>query len=138
MRHLRPSAEFRETFQYSNLMYKILSYPPQVLLNQTYESYIAQHTFDPLNMTASTFSVSEAEARGNLADGFQRDMNNLMNNKNGTLTPIVPYFHRPGEEIIWAGAGGVLTSARDLVRLSDLMTEPLDGIVRRQSRYQCC
>ena len=138
MRYLRPSAEFRETFQYNNLMYETLSYLPQVLLNQTYESYIAQHIFDPLNMTASTFSVSEAEARGSLADGFQRDMKDLINNINGTLTPIVPYFHRPGEEKIWAGAGGVLTSARDLVRLSDLMNEPLDVIVRRQSGYRCC
>jgi len=119
-------------------MYETLSYLPQVLLNQTYESYIAQHIFGPLNMTASTFSVSEAEARGTLADGFQRDMKDSMNNNNGTLTPIVPYFHRPGEENIWAGAGGVLTSSRDLVRLSDLMSEPLDDIVHRQSGYRCC
>lgn len=111
MCYLRPSAEFRETFQYNNLMYETLSYLPQILLNQTYESYIAQHIFDPLSMTASTFSVSEVKARGTLADGFLRDMKDLMNNKNGTLTPIVPYFHRPGEENIWAGAGGVLTSA---------------------------
>ncbi|KAF9005373.1 beta-lactamase/transpeptidase-like protein [Hymenopellis radicata] len=34
--------------------------------------------------------------------------------KNGTLTATVPYFQRPGEESIWAGAGGVLSSARDL------------------------
>ena len=138
MRYLRPSAEFRETFQYNNLMYETLSYLPQVLLNQTYESYIAQHIFDPLNMTASTFSASEAEARGSLADGFQRDMMNLMNNIYGTLIPIVPYFCRPGEEKILAGAGDVLTSARDLVRLSDLVSEPLDGIVHRQSGYRSC
>ena len=138
MRYLRPSAEFRETFQYNNLMYGTLSYLPQILLNQTYESYITQHIFVPLNMTASTFSVSEAEARGSLADGFQRDMMNLINNINGTLTPIVPYFCRPGEEKILAGAGDVFASARDLVRLSDLMSESLDGIMRRQSGYRCC
>ena len=117
MRYLRPSAEFRETFQYNNLMYETLSYLPQVLLNQTYESYVAQHLFNPLDMSASTFSVVEAEARGTLADGFRRDMQNLMKGKDGILTPVVPYFQRPGEEKIWAGAGGVLTSTRDLVRL---------------------
>ena len=117
MRYLRPSAEFRETFQYNNLMYETLSYLPQVLLNQTYESYIAQHLFNPLGMSASTFSVAEAEARGTLADGFQRDMQDITKGKDGTLTPIIPYFQRPGEEQILAGAGGVLSSARDLVRL---------------------
>ena len=97
-------------------MYETLSYLPEVLLNQTYESYIAEHIFKPLNMTASTFSVAEAEARGTLADGFQRDEQDITKGKNGTLMATVPYFQRPGEERTWAGAGGVLTSARDLVR----------------------
>lgn len=97
-------------------MYETLSYLPQVLLNQTYESYIAQHIFNPLNMSSSTFSVAEAEARGTLAHGFQWDAQDITQGKNGTLVATVPYFQRPGEEEIWAGAGGVLTSARDLVR----------------------
>ena len=59
-------------------------------------------------MTSSTFSVVEAEARGTLADGFLPDVQDLAKGKNGTLKAIVPYFQRPG-------AGGVLTSARDLV-----------------------
>ena len=50
-------------------MYETLSYLPEALLNQTYEAYIAEHIFKPLNMTSSTFSVVEAEARGTLADG---------------------------------------------------------------------
>jgi CubicO group peptidase (beta-lactamase class C family) len=100
-------------------MYETLSYLPQVLLNQSYESYIAQHLFNPLNMTASTFSVAEAEARGTLADGFQWDMQDITQGKNGTLIPTIPYFQRPGEEPTWAGAGGVLSSARDLVSLFD-------------------
>jgi CubicO group peptidase (beta-lactamase class C family) len=98
-------------------MYETLSYLPEVLLNQTYEAYIAEHLFKPLNMMASTFSVAEAEARGTLADGFQRDSEDITKGKNGTLKATVPYFQRPGEERTWAGAGGVLTSARDLVGL---------------------
>ena len=67
-------------------------------------------------MTASTFSVAEAEARGTLAHGFHHDAQDFTKGKNGTLKATVPYFQRPGEERTWAGAGGVLTSARDLVR----------------------
>ncbi|KAJ3513134.1 hypothetical protein NLJ89_g3122 [Agrocybe chaxingu] len=114
LRHLRPSAEFRETFQYSDLMYEVLSYLPQALLNQTYESYVEQHLFAPLNMTATTFSVAKAEKRGTLADGFQWDMRDLTKGENGTLRATIPYFQRPGEERTWAGPAGVLSSARDL------------------------
>lgn len=95
-------------------MYETLSYLPQVLLNQTYESYIAEHLFDPLNMTASTFSIAVAEARGTLANGFLWDMEDITKGHNGTRVAVNPYFARPGEEGTWAGAGGVLTSARDL------------------------
>ncbi|KAF5323782.1 hypothetical protein D9619_012929 [Psilocybe cf. subviscida] len=121
LRHLRPSASFRETFQYNNMMYETLSYLTQVLLNQTFESYVSEHLFGPLNMTSSTYSVAEAEASGNLAHGFGWDGEDATledrtgePGKNGTRIPMVPYFQRPGEEKTWAGAGGVLTSARDL------------------------
>ena len=98
-------------------MYETLYYLPEVLLNQPYESYIAEHLFKPLNMTSSTFSVAEAEAQGTLVDGFERDEQDITKGKNGTLKAIVPYFQRPGEERTGAGAGGVFTSARDLVHL---------------------
>lgn len=96
-------------------MYETLSYLPQILLNQTYESYITQHLFQPLNMTSSTFSVAEAETWGTLANGFLWDMEDITKGENGTRVAVNPYFQRPGEERTWAGAGGVLTSARDLV-----------------------
>ena len=85
LRYLRPSADFRETFQYNNLMFKTLSYLPKVLLNQTYETNIKEDIFKPLNMTASTFSVVEAEARGTLVDGFLSDAQDSTKGKNGTL-----------------------------------------------------
>ncbi|KAF9524480.1 beta-lactamase/transpeptidase-like protein [Crepidotus variabilis] len=114
LRYLRPSAELRETFQYNNLMYSVLSYLPKILLNQSYPSYVSQHIFNPLNMTASTFSVAEAEKRGSFVDGFQYDMEDIPNGKNGTQKPTVPYLVRAGDEEAWAGPGGVLTSARDM------------------------
>ncbi|KAJ7092895.1 beta-lactamase/transpeptidase-like protein [Mycena belliarum] len=114
LRFLRPSAALREQHQYNNLMYETLSHLPPTLLNQSFESYIAEHLFAPLGMDASTYSVAEAEARGTLAHGFQWDMQDWLVGVNGTRTATVPYFQRPGEEKIWAGAGGVLTSARDL------------------------
>ncbi|KAJ7704705.1 beta-lactamase/transpeptidase-like protein [Mycena metata] len=114
MRYLRPSAALREQYQYNNLMYETLSHLPPTLLNQTFESYIAEHLFAPLNMSSSTYSVAEAEQLGTLAHGFHWDMQDYLFGQNGTRTATVPYFQRPGDEKIWAGAAGVLTSSRDL------------------------
>jgi CubicO group peptidase (beta-lactamase class C family) len=114
LRYLRPSATFRETHQYNNKMYQTLSHLPVVLLNQSYDSYLAQHLFSPLNMTSSTVSIATAEKNENLADGFGMDMADLTRGKNGTLKPTVPLSPRPGEESIFQGAGDVHSSARDL------------------------
>lgn len=121
LRYLRPSAEFRQTYQYNNLMYDSLSYLPTLFLNQTFESYIDQHIFTPLNMSSSTYSVAEAENRGTLADGFQYHMRDLARGINGTKRAMVPFFDRPGEEAIRAGAGGVLASARDLAMWASML-----------------
>ncbi|KAJ7839007.1 beta-lactamase/transpeptidase-like protein, partial [Mycena olivaceomarginata] len=114
LRYLRPSAALREQYQYNNIMYETLSYLQPTLLNQTFESYIGEHIFTPLGMNASTYSVAEAEERGSLAHGFHWSMKDSLAGQTGTLTPTIPYFQRPGEEKIWAGAAGILSSARDL------------------------
>ncbi|KAF8199251.1 beta-lactamase/transpeptidase-like protein [Mycena galopus ATCC 62051] len=114
LRFLRLSAALREQYQYNNLMYETLSHLQPTLLNQTFESYIGEHIFAPLGMNASTYSVAEAEQWGTLAHGFHWSMKDSLAGKTGTLTAGVPYFQRPGEEKIWAGAAGILSSARDL------------------------
>ncbi|KAJ7664872.1 beta-lactamase/transpeptidase-like protein [Mycena rosella] len=106
LRFLRPSAALREQYQYNNLMYETLSHLPATLLNQTFESYITEHLFAALRMDSSTYSVAEAEARGTFAHGFHWDMQDHLLGLNGTKTATVPYFQRPGEEKIWAGAAG--------------------------------
>ncbi|KAJ7144729.1 beta-lactamase/transpeptidase-like protein, partial [Mycena crocata] len=102
LRFLRPSTALREQYQYNNLMYEALAHLQLTLLNQSFESYIAQHIFAPLGMNASTYSVAEAEKRGTLAHGFHWSMKDALAGRNGTLTATVPYFQRPGEEKIWA------------------------------------
>lgn len=101
-------------------MYETLSHLPPLLLNQSYESYIAQHLFTPLNMSSATYSVAVAEKAGNLADGFSSYMRDSSAGRNGTLKATMPYFLRPGDEGVWAGAGGVLASAEDLVGIKTL------------------
>ncbi|KAH0589798.1 hypothetical protein H2248_005512 [Termitomyces sp. 'cryptogamus'] len=141
LRYLRPSAPFRSTFQYNNMMYETISHLPKRLLNVSFECFVNQHIFKPLGMNASTYSVEEAEARRYppdyifsdsldartisanhatesipvMAEGHQYSLRDFYLKERGELRPTVPYFQRPGEERIWAGAGGILTSIRDMV-----------------------
>lgn len=114
MRYLRPSAEFREIFQYNNLLYHTLGYLPEALVNQTLSAYVDHHIFKPLGMTDSTYSIADAE-KHLLADGFQISGQDLRRGLNGTKKPIIPFYERPGEESVGAGSGGVISSARDMV-----------------------
>ncbi|KXN88233.1 Protein flp [Leucoagaricus sp. SymC.cos] len=100
LRFLRPSAEFRETWQYNNLMYDSLAYLPQLSVNQSFSSYVEQHILQPLGI-----------GRG-LQSGFD-----------GVKKPIVPLFVKPGNDYDLAGSAGVLSSARDLtVWVATLLT----------------
>ncbi|KAG6860771.1 hypothetical protein C0995_007674 [Termitomyces sp. Mi166 len=141
LRHLRPSAPFRSTFQYNNMMYGTISHLPKRLLNVSFESFVHQHIFKLAGMNASTYSVEEAEARryppgyifpGDfnvyrmfanhaaksipvMAEGHQYSLRDFYLEERGELRPTVPYYQRPGKEHIGAGPGGILTSIRDMV-----------------------
>ncbi|CAK5283245.1 unnamed protein product [Mycena citricolor] len=121
LRHLRPSASLRDRYQYNNLMFEALAHLPPTLLNQTFESYVEQHLFKPLGMDSATYSVREAEAGGRLAHGHHWDMRDYSRNITGTRVPIDPYFLRPGEEVIWRGAAGVLVSVRDMAMWAGML-----------------
>ena len=57
-----------ESYEYSNINYAILGLVVQVVSGQSYESYIKEHIFTPLDMNNSYTSKTEAEAHG-LATG---------------------------------------------------------------------
>ena len=58
-----------KSFEYSNTNYAILGLIVQVVSGQSYESYIKENIFTPLDMTHSYTSKTEAEAHG-LATGY--------------------------------------------------------------------
>lgn len=96
-------------------MYDSLAYLPEVLVNQSFPSYMSQHIFGPLKMSTATYSVAEAEA-GRMAHGFQFSGQDLKRGLEGTKKAIVPFYMRPSEEARSVGSGGIMASARDMVR----------------------
>ncbi|KAJ8081130.1 hypothetical protein PM082_017972 [Marasmius tenuissimus] len=118
LKFLKPSTEFREIFQYNNLMYNTLGYLPEVLSTQTpLARYVKKNIFDPLGMNSTTYSFDVANATGKLSPGFARENFSLADGLPGTGVPRqLPYWYDKGGEDgnFLAGAGGVISNAKDM------------------------
>ena len=101
MKYLRPSAEFRDIWQYNNIMYTLLGYLPELLLpsKTPIARYIKERIFEPLGMNSTTYSYEVASASGNLADGMTRQGVNFTENPfaNGTIR-AKPFWSQIGGE----------------------------------------
>ena len=62
LRHLEPSASFRQRYQYSNLMFMAAGVLLERMTNQTWDDLIKQKIFTPLGMTRSNTSVRDMPA----------------------------------------------------------------------------
>lgn len=58
-------------------MFTVLSQLQPALVGQPIARYVKQNIFDPLNMTASTYSYALANSKGQRADGMGRQGINL-------------------------------------------------------------
>ncbi|KAE9390134.1 beta-lactamase/transpeptidase-like protein [Gymnopus androsaceus JB14] len=111
IKYLRPSAGFRETWQYNNMMYTTLSYIPEVLLKVPFTRYVKEHIFLPLNLTSTTYSADIAEESGNLANGFEREGVNKTEDIFGEIQPRIKLILSLA---VLSGAGGIISSAKDV------------------------
>jgi CubicO group peptidase (beta-lactamase class C family) len=57
MKHLDLSKDFRETWQYNNLMYIIIGYVIELVTKMSWSEFIKARIFEPLGMNNSNFSV---------------------------------------------------------------------------------
>jgi CubicO group peptidase (beta-lactamase class C family) len=70
LRYLAPSAEFRETWQYNNLMYLVAGLLVEKLGHTSWEDFVAQRITQPLGMTETTTSGAAFLARPDHATGY--------------------------------------------------------------------
>ncbi|KAL8292333.1 hypothetical protein RQP46_001799 [Phenoliferia psychrophenolica] len=121
IKHLRPSAEFREAW---HQMFMTAAYLVSKLTSTPFTDFVTSAIFKPLNMTASTFSPDTSPTSwAHLSDSF-------MTLDNGTVSEIPYGFKESFEDLqVNAGAGGVVSSARDLMKwLEFLMTARNEAI----------
>ncbi|HUX07289.1 MAG TPA: serine hydrolase [Acidobacteriota bacterium] len=62
LRYLEPSAEFRQKFQYNNLMYTMAGYLVGQVSGGTWEDFVTERIFKPLGMSHSIFGPPEDES----------------------------------------------------------------------------
>ncbi|KAL0069306.1 hypothetical protein AAF712_003671 [Marasmius tenuissimus] len=120
LRHLKPSSEFREIWQYNNEMYILLSHLPTVLhpSRPSFAHYVKEHIFDRLGLESATYSHRAARDSGNLADPLTREGVNKSEDLFARGKPRAMrypgWFLNEDEDGNYvSGAGGIIMDARD-------------------------
>ncbi len=103
LRYLQPSADFRTTFQYQNLMFTAAGYLVEKVTGQSWESFTKQFILDPLGMERTSLDVEGIRGCTNAAHGY------ALNDAGHKLFP-----YRRLDNI--APAGGVNSCLADLVK----------------------
>ncbi|MCG7385165.1 serine hydrolase [Paenibacillus sp. ACRRY] len=67
LQYLEPNEDFRNKWQYQNLMYMTAGYLVGNLKETTWEKLVQDHLFKPLGMTSSLFSVEEMQTQPDYA-----------------------------------------------------------------------
>ncbi|ORY89602.1 beta-lactamase/transpeptidase-like protein [Leucosporidium creatinivorum] len=109
---LRPSAEFRAEWQYNNQMFVTAAYLVSELSGEPFTDFVSSTFFKPLNMTATTYTplLDDTDAMKHLSSSFATL-------KNWTSVEIPYNFNATFDQLqLHAGAGGVVSSAQDLVK----------------------
>jgi CubicO group peptidase (beta-lactamase class C family) len=67
IRYLKPASSFRSEYAYQNITYLVAGEIVQVLAGQSWDEFVAQHIFAPLEMRASNTSIKDFDAESNIA-----------------------------------------------------------------------
>ncbi|KAJ7258110.1 beta-lactamase/transpeptidase-like protein [Mycena haematopus] len=118
MRHLRTAYEFRQLWEYNNQMFITGSYVVSKFSGMAYRDFVESRILLPLNMSSSTMHPDRVSE----TDKFSQ-----------TWTPSgrrIPFFMTEQKANLIAGAGGVISTAEDLLLWAKLI---LNGGVDSQS-----
>ena len=63
LKYLEPQQPMRETFLYNNLMFSAVGYIIELKSGKTWEQFVRERIFEPLNMGSTTYTISEMVKR---------------------------------------------------------------------------
>ena len=110
-----PTSPPGERWEYSNTNYEILGGVVEVVSGQTYQTYVAEHIFEPVGMEHSF--VADGEVHESMATGHRPWF--------GTKTPLPDNRTSRGT----APQGGIVASAYDLARYLATMMNRRDDVL---------
>jgi len=161
MRHLEPSAGFRDRFQYSNLMYTVAGRLVEQAVGMAFEEFVERRIFEPLGMTRTSFSIAESQRLDDLAlpyavkDGASYEIPFIDVDEIGPAGGIISCVDDMARWILLNLGGGVfngerLVSESSIVRMQtphmairekamiDLMQADVYGLGWFLGRYRDC
>lgn len=94
-------------------MYMVVEQIVSRLTNGPYPSFVDLRIFTPLNMTASTYSPSVAARTGKLTQTWTRGVRR------------VPFWFEDDVAALFAGPGGAISSAEDMVSIPSILVFPV-------------
>lgn len=93
----------------------------------SFTAFVRDRIFVPLNMTSSTYLYSEAVETGKATQNW------------GETGRLIPWWFKDDTAELIAGAGGVISSAQDMVRESDTRYRSvLNLMFARRAGCKCC
>lgn len=102
MRHLPLTAEPRTKWQYCNLMYSAAAHLIETVTNQSLHTFLTKKIWQPLNMTETFLSFSDARAaRHNISQGYYVNLDGKISSTDQVFTDTI------------RGAGNTLSSVAD-------------------------
>lgn len=87
LRYLKPVSSFRSKYDYDNLLYIVAGEIVSRVSGKSYDAYLEDNFFKPLNMNRSELSISKIEKDLNRIDGHA-PVNNQLQITAGTFTQI--------------------------------------------------
>ncbi|KAI0645099.1 beta-lactamase/transpeptidase-like protein [Trametes meyenii] len=119
-KHLAPAYELREQWAYNNQGFIVGAHILVNYANTSVDAFVPPRIFEPLNMTSSTYSPSEAAESGRLTQTWTRGVRRI------------PYWFSEEVHGLFVGAGGAISDIHDMTTwLAMLLNNGVDPVTRR-------
>ena len=104
LKFLKPEVSLRQTFFYNNLMYAAVGYIIELLSGKTWEEFVREHIFQPLEMHSTVYTIAEMIQQSDFGVPFteKRDSDEIYQ---------IPYYE---ETEAVAPAGAIISNIEDI------------------------
>ncbi len=104
LKYLEPSQSLRQGFIYNNLMYVASGYMVELLTQETWEDFLKEKIFQPLEMTSTVFSIEDMKKQTDYFIPYNEK-------RDTTILYQIPYYE---DKAAVGPAGSIISNISDL------------------------